>query len=161
MINEALMNANRKEFLGFCREKVSGSAYAWITNVVSSISKKFQSTKNDTFKEWVEFMYCNINDFFREYVTEVTDYGIVLTTYMCAIELGVKEFGDFIEEDPVFFNNIDMEDWKTMDLQTLENFDAGMCDQLIKRVVKNESYTVDITACGLYTLKFIGLSKLK
>ena len=55
-------------------------------------------------------MYCNINDFFREYVTEVTDYGIVLTTYMCAIELGVKEFGDFIEEDPVFFNNIDMED---------------------------------------------------
>ena len=45
--------------------------------------------------------------------------------------------------------------------KTLENFDAGMCDQLIKRVVKNESYTVDITACGLYTLKFIGLSKLK
>ena len=143
----------RGELLSYIKSKVSESSYIWARNLLADITKKVLTQKNDEFSIRVYPLYKNCVKFFTEYCSEVTPGGILLTLYLCAIELGVRSVGDSVESLEEFIDEIDMEDWDCMNLEAAINFDLVAATLVTQKYLGMDSD--DIFACGLHTLNLI------
>lgn len=147
----------RGEFLSYIKSKVSSDSYTWARNLISDITKKVITAKDDEFTIKAYPFYKNAKRFFDEVCTEVTPGGILLTLYIVAIELGIREVGDSVEKLKDFTDEIDMEDWSLMSCETATNYDlyVGACMINNKFGVSEDGN--EIFAGGLHALGLLDL----
>lgn len=139
----------RNEMLSYIKSKVSSDSYIWARNLISDITKKVMALKDDEFTIKVYPLYKNFKRFYTDVCTEVTPGCILLTLYIVAIELGLREVGDSVEQLPEFVDAIDMDDWDRMSYDTAISFDL----YVESCIVANRFGAGDneIFACGLHT----------
>ena len=149
----------RGELLSYIKSKVSESSYIWSRNLLSDITKKVLTMKDDEFSIRVYPMYKNCLKFFTTVCDEVTPGGILLTLYLCALELGIRKVGDSVEKLDEFTAEIDMDDWGLMSADVATNFDLYTSALLLQRhsgMAKENG----VWACGLHTLNMLDFIKV-
>lgn len=150
----------RGELLSYVKSKVSESSYIWTRNLLSDITKKVLTLKDDEFAIRVYPLYKNGLKFFTEVCDDVTPGGILLTMYLCALELGIRQVGDQVEKLDEFTAEIDMEDWGLMSVDVAVNFDLYTSTLLISKHSGMKDI-VGIWAGGLHTLNLLDFVKVQ
>ena len=149
----------RGELLSYIKSKVSESSYIWARNLLSDITKKVLTMKDDEFSIRVYPMYKNCLKFFTTACDEVTPGGILLTLYLCALELGIRKVGDSVEKLDEFTAEIDMDDWGLMNADVATNFDLYTSALLLQRQ-SGMAKENGVWACGLHTLNMLDFIKV-
>lgn len=150
------MATARGELLLFVRDILDDSSMKWLRELMSDINKDVVKEGNDDFAASVWPLYKNALRFFKEYCTEVTPAGILVTFYISAIELGVRSVGDYVESLPQFTDEVDMEDWDLMSMEYAVKYDMVACAMLTKKWVGMED-DVYLWAGGLHTMSALNL----
>lgn len=142
----------REDLLKFIRPVLDDRSYIWVRNLITDINHKIVAGDIEFIQAHAIVMYRNIIPFFKHCCTELTSSGILYTFYSCAIELGIRSIGNEIETYEQFQEDIDMEDWGLVDIETIKRFDILTAQKIIKQ--KFEFNEVDeIWAGGLYALE--------
>ena len=159
MIDIITATSNKRgELLAYIKSRLSNDSYTWARNLVSDITKKIVTIKDDEFTIKAYPFYKNSKKFFEKVCTEVTPGGILLTLYLVAIELGIRDVGDAVEKLPEFLEEIDMEDWSEMNYDAAVTFDLYVSACIINKRVGNENYEDnEIFAAGLHSLGLLDL----
>lgn len=142
----------REDLLKFIRPILDDRSYIWVRNLITDINHKIVAGDIEFIQAHAIVMYRNIIPFFKHYCAELTSSSILYTFYSCAVELGVRSIGNEIETYEQFQEDIDMEDWGLVDIETIKRFDILTAQKIIKQ--KFEFNEVDeIWAGGLYALE--------
>lgn len=144
----------RNELLTYIKANVREESYVWARNLLSDMTKKVITMKDDEFTIRVYPFYKNVKFFFTDICTELSPGCILLTLYICAIELGIRTVGDSVEKLKEFTDEIDMNDWDTVDVSTAIDFDLRASTILTQKYFGMED-TGELYACGLNTLNLI------
>lgn len=144
----------RNELLFFIRPYLSNKSYAWCRNTLNKIVRNSMVGTNDNTicKEIIALK--NFIVFFRDYTSEITPCGILMTLYMVSLQLGQKEFRDVVETFEDFIEQTDIDEWKQMDINAINSFDNNMLFCVMDNIVNNAEN--DVMACGIKTLMALG-----
>jgi hypothetical protein len=145
--------AYRENILKYVKPMLDERSNIWVRKVLSDINKKIITVDNDYIAAHAILMYRNFTKFFEEFCTDVTPSAILFTLYACAIQLGVRHLGDEVETYEQFQDNIDMEDFEKVDVETVKEFDIRSAIEIIYSRTSDEPR--EIPACGLYTLELL------
>lgn len=142
----------REDLLKFIRPVLNDRSYIWVRNLITDINHKIVAGDIEFIQAHAIVMYRNIIPFFKHYCTELTSSSILYTFYSCAIELGVRSIGNEIETYEQFQEDIDMEDWGLVDIETIKRFDMLTAQKIIKQKFEFKE-DEEIWAGGLYALE--------
>lgn len=142
----------REDLLKFIRPILDDRSYIWVRNLITDINHKIVAGDIEFIQAHAIVMYRNIIPFFRHYCAELTASGILYTFYSCSIELGVRSIGNEIETYEQFQEDIDMEDWSLVDIETIKHFDILTAQKIIKQKFEFDEAD-EIWAGGLYALE--------
>lgn len=117
------MESARLELLSYVKGILDADSYIWLRKLMSDINKQTLKTEDDDFASRVWPLFNNCLLFFKEYCTDVTAGSILVTFYIAALELGVREVGDSVEQLKQFTDEVDMEDWDLMNVEYAVRFD--------------------------------------
>jgi len=145
----------RQKALDYMKPILCSNSYIWVNNVFSVINKRVLTRKDDKFEANAILFYTNLVDFLDKHVTDISSGKVLLTVYTCAIELGVCELGDEVETYMDFKEEVDMDDWRQMTVETIKNFDMVITTKLMQNVYANEKY--EIIGGGLLSLNTVAL----
>lgn len=154
-----ITSSYRTELCTWIQTYLKGDAYLWSRKVISDINHTVVSMDKDYVAAQAILMYRNFIRFFNDHCDEVTGSNILFTLYICAIELGVRDFGDDVEQLPEFKEIIEEDDWKQMDKEHVHMFDMRQAAMLINKYYGVEREEADdsnrVWGGGLYTLQTI------
>lgn len=142
----------REDLLKFIRPILDDRSYIWVRNLITDINHKIVAGDIEFIQAHAIVMYRNIIPFFKHYCDELTASGILYTFYSCSIELGVRSIGNEIETYEQFQEDIDMEDWSLVDIETIKHFDILTAQKIIKQKFEFDEAD-EIWAGGLYALE--------
>ena len=145
----------RQKALDYLKPILCSNSYIWVNNTFSTINKQILTQKDDRFEADAILFYSNLINFLENHVTDITSGKALLTVYVCAIELGVRELGDEVEEYMDFQGEVDMDDWRTNTVESIKNFDMVICTKLMQNVYAQEKY--EIIGGGLLSLYTVSL----
>lgn len=123
----------RTEFIKYVSGILSPQSCVWVKKLFSSINKMLLTNDIEVCSK-VYPMYKNILRFVRDYCDECEPANILLTLYICGIELGVVSLGDEVETYKEFTESVDMEDWALMTAEDIVRVDMRSECALIARV---------------------------
>lgn len=144
----------RGELLSYVKGKVSEESYVWARNLLSDVSKKILTVKDDEFTIRAYPLYKNVKKFFTEVCSDVTPGCILLTLYLCSLELGIRKFGDPVESLKDFTEEVDSDDWSKMTLKEVIDYDLVAATLLTQKYLGMD-VSDDLRACGLHTLNLM------
>ena len=142
----------REDLLKFIRPILDDRSYIWVRNLITDINHKIVAGDIEFIQAHAIVMCRNIIPFFKHYCAELTASSILYTFYSCSIELGVRSIGNEIETYEQFQEDIDMEDWSLVDIETIKHFDILTAQKIIKQKFEFDE-DEEIWAGGLYTLE--------
>ena len=142
----------REDLLKFIRPILDDRSYIWVRNLITDINHKIVAGDIEFIQAHAIVMYRNIIPFFKHYCAELTASGTLYTFYSCSIELGVRSIGNEIETYEQFQEDIDMEDWSLVDIETIKHFDILTAQKIIKQKFEFDEAD-EIWAGGLYALE--------
>lgn len=143
----------RENLLKFVRPYLSEGSFIWTRNLLNDINKKIVVCDNDYIAAHSLLMYRNIVKFFRKFCTTLDVGTILLTLYICAIELGIRKLGDEIEYYEEFTDNVDMDDWCDVTYDTIVDFDMVTVMHLISNRIGKERR--EVFAGGINSLQVL------
>lgn len=145
----------RKSLLEYIKPYLSEQSYLWVRSLLSDINKKVGTLNNEKMCAHVLVMYRNIKRFFSDYCTDVNSSTILLTLYLCAIELGFRNVRDRIEQTDDFAYDIDMDAFVTTDKDDLINYDLAVVAWLTYNRLSKPDDKYIICAGGINCLHLI------
>lgn len=148
------MSAKRAEFIAYCKEILSEESLLWVKRLFSNINRKVALEKDDEFAVKVWPMYCNMLSYVRDYVDNPCSGAILMTLYVCGIELGILTMGDEVEGFADFTDCIDMTDWSLVTYQDVVMFDF-YCESIIMSRIANSDCDREIVAGGLMAVSVL------
>lgn len=146
-----LTNNCRTELLAYVKSILDGKSYVWVNNLLSDINKKMLINEDAVFNASVIMMYKNMKKFFTKYCKNVIPSNILLSFYVCALELGLKKLGDEIESFSQFTEDVDLDDWSKVTVNDIKKFDIETNMLVLRKSLGYDD--VDIRACGICTLQ--------
>ena len=142
----------RQNLIRFVMEHLSKESGIWVRDIMGKMNRLFAEDDIDQHMK-VKYFYENAQIFFEEYVTDLDAASILCTVYICALQVGVVQFGDEVESNPEFYDGVDMYDWHEVDYETLKRFDLTAASSVIGNVYGAGEY--DVLACGLFTMQLL------
>lgn len=146
---------SRTELIKFVTPLLDDKSYKWFRDTINLINKSVIGSEDISVAVKVYHFYNNIKKFFTEYCTDFDAASVLLTMYICAIQIGVRFINDEVESFKQFTDGVDLNDWKSLCSNDINLFDLRM-DLHIKHKHLSGEYQ-DIPACGLMTLQSIEL----
>lgn len=149
------MTQQRTEFIKYCSDILSSESMLWVKRLFSNINKKIAIDKDDVLAVKVWPLYSGITKFFKDFADEVTAGSILLTLYICSIELGVLGFGDQVETFDDFTDFVDIDDWESVSYEDLLKLDLYSESVIVYRMVSCDYDHGTVLFCGLRTLSLL------
>ena len=141
----------RNEIYDFIKSYLSESEVNWVLNVFSEINKHSMLAHDDEFDFKTYYFYKNLKRFLTNYVTDLDGGAILMTIYICAIQLGIKKVNDpVIATFKSVYDFYDLEDFERCTVNDLNLYDVRT--MLIITRFHYEEFGEDIYSCGLLTL---------
>lgn len=142
----------RQDLMKFLLENLSYESNVWARDMIGRMNKLFSSNNSDGFIK-VKYFYDNALIFFTEYIEDITASEILCTIYICALQVGVVDFGDSVESNSEFLECIDIDDWKFVNIDTLKDFDIRTAMLIVSSLYTHEPQ--EIRCGGIFTMQLI------
>lgn len=146
------MEKARNELLTYSKDILDADSYIWLRKLLSDFNRITLREDNYEFTVKIWPLYKNCVKFFKEYCSNVTPGSILVTFYISALELGVRKVGDSVETLAQFVDEVDMEDWDQMSVESARMFDMRTSELLICDRFGAYEGTIEIFAGGLHTM---------
>ena len=140
----------RNEIYFFVKDYVNEAELNWIMDTFSRINKQSMLKHNDEFDFKSYYFYKNFVKFFKEFVTDLDGGSIIITTYICGLQLGICKLHD---ESVLRFEHVgesyDIDDFLKCTMFDLNHYDARAM-MLLTNFLQDEEHPV--YSCGLLTM---------
>lgn len=147
----------RQNILSYVNGLLDMDSIKWLRELMSDMNKNVLKTGSDDFAASVWPLYKNVLKFFQEYCDEVTAGSVLVTFYISAVELGIRDENDRVKELPQFLEEVDVDDWGSMGRTNAVLFDMVMCSTMTNKWINPEGAEGIVWAGGLHTLSAVGL----
>lgn len=152
--NDLVYRNAKNSLVSVIKEYVTFDSYKWIQDVLQKLNKAFLTSDNIKVDIASYTLYSAFEHYITNVMTDKSEINIILTIYIVGIQTGILELGNPIEQSSVFTDNIDMEDWQNITIDSLNMFDLRSNAIYVKHhYEKNKS--LELGACGLMTLNTI------
>lgn len=149
------MSAQRAEFIAYCTGILSSESMLWVRRLFSNINKEVAINKDDEFAVKVWPLYSNILRFVKEFLDDECAGAILVTLYVCGIELGILNLGDEVETYKDFAEYVDSSDWSNMSHADVIKFDFYCESVIMHRAVSGNNDYGHLAAGGLRSLSML------
>lgn len=149
----SLTNKYRERLCEYLKSHLGQDEYIWARRLISDMNRRLIYFEEDDNPAHIMILYKNFQPYF-ERIRNVTASDLLLTLYMCSIQLGFRELGDVVESYPQFIDGVDMDDWANVDKNTIYKFDLYQALMLVNNALGHDVDAEDrFYACGIHTLQ--------
>lgn len=106
----------------------------WFRNVSDMFIKRCISTKDIYEKVKIASIFRALYKFYKKYDSVETGGYLVVTLYFVALQLGLLDFGNEIEDYEEFSDVIDKTDWDRLNLRSITYWDLEIQKALVETI---------------------------
>lgn len=148
------MVSQRTEFVNYCSTILSEESILWVKRFFSEINKVILIKGDDDFTVKVWPLYKNVKRFITDFAEEESSSSILLTLYICGLELGILHPGDVVEKMIESKEDIPLVNWNNIQFEDMFQLDLYFENVLIRRAYYGEDAEC-IYAGGLRVLSLL------
>lgn len=148
------MVAQRKDFVDYCSTILSEESMLWVKRFFSEINKVVLIQRDDDFTVKVWPLYKNVKRFMEDFIHEPTPSAILMSLYICGMELGILSPGDSVESLVDFRSDIPVINWDDIQYSDMLQLDFYSENVLVRRAFYQDD-SDDVYVGGLRVLSLL------